>query len=618
MPFSELALGANFLGEGDCSFLVWVPHAKGVELELEEPDRRLIEMEPIENGYFYAAAQAVRPGSNYFYKLNRAEKRPDPASRFQPRGVHGPSQVIDGRAFFWSDRDWSGVPLDRTIFYELHVGCFTPEGTFDAIIPRLPDLKSLGVTMIEVMPVAQFPGGRNWGYDGVYQYAVQNSYGGPDGLKRLVDACHRERLGVALDVVYNHFGPEGNYLGKFGPYFTDRYHTPWGSALNFDGPGSDEVRRFFIENALYWISEFHIDALRLDAIHAIVDPSAKPFIQELAERVQHFARQAGRTVTVIAESDRNDARVITNRDRGGYGLDAHWNDDFHHSLHAVLTGERFGYYQDFDTIHHMAKAFSEGFVYSGERSAFRNRRQGSSTRDIPAERFVVFSQNHDQIGNRAAGERLAALVPLDELKLAAGVVLLSPFVPLLFMGEEYADTSPFQYFISHSDEDLMQKVRVGRRQEFAEFHREDSVPDPQCENTFLRSKLHWELREAGDHLKLLRFYAELIRLRKSIPALANLNKREMRVEAIEPSGLIVERWHKADRVAAFFNFAPRSVAFDCPFALGVWKKMLDSSNSLWTGPGSAVPENIEVRKPATVEIPPWSFSLFHQVRGDGV
>ena len=439
-------------------------------------------------GYHEVLVDGVEPGTLYRYRLDGTLERPDPASRCQPEDVHGPSQVVDSH-FDWDDSAWCGIPLREYILYELHVGTFTPEGTFEAIIPYLPELKALGITAIELMPIAQFPGQRNWGYDGVYPFAVQHSYGGPDGLKRLVQACHRHGLAVVLDVVYNHLGPDGNYLGDYGPYFTERYKTPWGGALNFDGPYSDEVRRFFIDNALFWVTEFRIDALRLDAVHAILDHSAQPFLQELGLALQARAEHMNRRIYAIAESALNDTRIIRSRELGGYGLDAQWNDDFHHALRVLLTDDRGGYYQDFGELGHLAKAFREGFVYAGDYSAYRRRRHGHSSRHMPAQQFVVFAQNHDQVGNRMFGERLSQLVSLEALKLAASAVLLSPFIPLLFMGEEYGEVAPFQYFISHLDPQLVDAVRRGRREEFAAFAWQGEPPDPQDIATFQRAKL---------------------------------------------------------------------------------------------------------------------------------
>jgi maltooligosyltrehalose trehalohydrolase len=375
------SLGATYLGDGRCRFRLWAPFAQTAAVRIVAPQERLIPMEPHERGYHEATVDGIEPGNLYIYRLDDGKDRPDPASRFQPRGVHGPSQVMDS-SFPWEDDSWSGLPLEQYVIYELHAGTFTPEGTFDAIIAHLDRLKELGVTAIELMPVAQFPGDRNWGYDGVDLFAVQSSYGGPAGLKRLVNACHRHGLAVVLDVVYNHLGPEGNYLADFGPYFTDRYRTPWGQAINFDGPGSDEVRRFFIENALYWTTEFHIDGLRLDALHAVFDSSAQPFLEELAAVVHDEADRMGRRVYLFAESDRNDPRFVRSSDSGGYGLDAHWNDDFHHALYTLLTGEQTGYYQDFGKMEDLAKAFREGFIYSGQYSP-----TGSAATALPPATF---------------------------------------------------------------------------------------------------------------------------------------------------------------------------------------------------------------------------------------
>ena len=506
-------LGATLIGDSRCEFLVWAPLADAVDVQTVAPRERRLALVKEDRGYFGGIFEGVGSGTLYFYVMDGSRNRPDPASRFQPQGVHGPSQVIDSH-FPWEDRSWSGPHLRDYIIYVLHTGVFTPEGTFDAVIDRLDGLVELGITAVELMPLGQFPGGRNWGYDGAYPFAVQNTYGGPDGLKRLVNACHQKGLAVVLDVVYNHLGPEGNYLGDFGPYFTERYRTPWGAALNFDGPDSDEVRRYFIENALYWVAECHIDALWLDALHAIMDQSPYPFLAELAEAVHGEAERHNRHIYLIAESDLNDARLLRPRELGGCDLDAHWNDDFHHALHTVITGEKTGYYQDFGQLGQLAKAFREGFIYSGEYSVYRRRRHGSSSSDITPHRFVAFAQNHDQVGNRFLGERLSRLVSFESLKLAAGAVILSPFIPLLFMGEEYGETAPFQYFVSHSDADLIEAVREGRMEEFAAFGRVDDPPDPQAEKTFQRSKLEHGLKLEGDHKVLLRFYRELLRVRK--------------------------------------------------------------------------------------------------------
>jgi maltooligosyltrehalose trehalohydrolase len=515
-------------------------------------------------------------------------------------------------AFPWDDTTWFGPPLQAYIFYELHVGTYSSEGNFDAIIPRLTELKSLGITAIELMPVAQFSGHRNWGYDGVFPFAVQNSYGGPAALKALVRACHRQGIAVALDVVYNHLGPEGNYLGEFGPYFTDRYRTPWGPALNFDGAHSDEVRRFFVENALYWVTDFHIDALRLDAIHAIVDHSAQPLLEELVAAVHQRAAELNRRVYVIAESDLNDVRVIKPSLCGGYGFDAQWNDNFHHALHTLLTGEREGYYQDFGQLRQLAKAYAEGFVYAGEHSSFRRRRHGNSSRTIPAERFIVCAQNHDQIGNRMLGDRLSRLISFEALKLAAGVVILSPYLPLLFMGEEYGELAPFQYFTSHSDPALAAAVKRGRREEFSTWQGE--VPDPQDEATFLRSKINYELRETGGHLILRDFYRALIRLRRINPALAHLSKEDTEVTASEgKKTLFLRRRCPKNQVFLAFSFADSVIAVDAPVPPGRWDKLLDSSDEQWKGVGSRVASKLQSEGEVGLQLNRTSFVLYEQL-----
>ncbi|MGH9794285.1 MAG: malto-oligosyltrehalose trehalohydrolase, partial [Candidatus Acidiferrales bacterium] len=534
---------------------------------------------------------------------------------------------------------------------ELHVGTFTREGTFDAIVPRLDALQQLGVTAIELMPVAQFPGTRNWGYDGAYPYAPQNSYGGPQGLKRLVNACHRRGMAVALDAVYNHLGPEGNYLHDYAPYFSDRYRTPWGEAINFDGPDSDEVRRFFIQNALEWVTDYHLDALRLDAIHAIFDMSPYPFLTELGNVVHRRAAELRREILVIPESERNDARFVERPERGGCGLDAQWEDDFHHALHVLLTGEKSGYYGDFhpagdgaddsaapcaaarDTrgIGALARAMQDGYVYQGEYSAYRRRRHGNSPRAIPAQRLVVFAQNHDQVGNRMAGERLSALVDFESLKLAAGALLLSPFVPLLFMGEEYGETAPFQYFVSHTDAALIEAVRKGRREEFARFRWQGEPPDPQTEATFERCRLNWELRQSGHHAALLALHRELLRLRRERPALRKLDKATVNVTAIDQGPLLfMRRGTGAEQILVAFNFhtavaqvklpapssrakgreSPRAKGRESPRAKERWRKLLDSADQRWQGPGSALPAVLDAREDVMMEVRPRSFVLF--------
>ncbi|MFW6181498.1 MAG: malto-oligosyltrehalose trehalohydrolase, partial [Spirochaetota bacterium] len=494
-PFIHRGIGARYRN-GTCAFTLWAPFAESVELELDGGAHR-IPMRTDPWGY-WVAEERVEPGARYRYLVD-GSALPDPASHSQPEGVHGHSQVVDHHAFAWHDTAWRGLPLERYAIYELHTGTFTPEGTFDAVIPRLEELADLGITAVELMPVAQFPGTRNWGYDGVFPFAVQHSYGGPEGLKRLADACHRRGMALVLDVVYNHLGPEGNHLKQFGPYFTGAYTTFWGEALNFDQEHSSEVRNYFVQNMRHWFERFHIDALRLDAVHAIHDRSARHLLRELSEEADRCSRASGREQLLIAESDLNDPRIVRSRGLHGYGVHGQWSDDFHHALHALLTGERDGYYADFGTPGHLLAALRDGYCYTWKYSRHRKRFFGDLPQGVRRGQLVVCSQNHDQVGNRADGSRLASLVSFEALKLAAGALVLSPFVPLLFMGQEYAEQAPFLYFVSHSDPDLVQAVREGRKKEFAAFARDADFPDPQDPETFRRSVLRWNDRRGGRH-----------------------------------------------------------------------------------------------------------------------
>jgi len=632
----KLDIGATVLDQGKVRFRVWAPMARNLSVRLiSGSGTRDLPMERDERGYFSMMADNAWPGDLYFYLLENEIERPDPTSRFQPRGVHGPSQIIDPAEFQWDDDRWKGLSLKNYILYELHVGTFTEEGTFESVIPCLDYLKGLGITAMELMPVAQFPGSRNWGYDGVHPFAPQNSYGGVAGLKRLVNECHKKGIAVVLDVVYNHLGPEGNYLSSFGYYFTDKYRTPWGEAINFDGPYSDEVRRYFIDNALCWITEYHIDAIRIDAIHGIFDFSARHFLEDLGEAVHRQAERLSRKIYVIPESDLNDVRVINPRETGGYGLDAQWNDDFHHALHTLLTGEEKGYYRDFGKISHLEKTYREGFVYSGQYSEFRKRRHGSSSKEREAHQFIVFSQNHDQVGNRLTGDRLSQTQSFEKLKLAAGVVLLSPYIPLLFMGEEYGEAASFQYFVSHSDESLIEAVRKGRREEFASFQWEGEVPDPQAETIFLNSKINRGLHLQGRHHTHFRFYQELIRLRKGVPPLGHLNKKDLDVRGFEEERLLyVRRWYGAEQIFCLYNFNETLTSFQLShphpippegegkregdrvrvglsLSMGKWIRIIDSASPEWDGPGSLSGDIIESGPLGiSLQIHPHSFVVY--------
>jgi maltooligosyltrehalose trehalohydrolase len=561
-------LGTNYTEDGRLGFLVWAPLKRDLQVKIISPAEDTFRMKKRDDGYFEAVLEGIEPGSRYVYVIDGKLERPDPVSHFQPEGVHLPSEVVMHSAFKWKDSNWRGLRLEDYIIYELHAGTFTGEGTLDALRGRVPYLLELGVTAIELMPVGQFPGTRNWGYDGAYPFAVQNSYGGPEGLKRFVDECHGNGLAVILDVVYNHLGPEGNYIGDFAPYFTDRYRAPWGQAMNFDGPYNDGVRRFFIENAIHWFERYHVDALRIDAVHGMFDMSAKHFLQELQECVRD--RIADRPTYLIPESDLNEVRLINPIEQGGYGLDAQWNDDYHHALHTLLTGEDTGYYMDFGELGHMAKAISEGFVYSGQHSKFRKRGHGSSTVERPPQQFVVFSQNHDQVGNRAQGDRLTTSLSTEQLKLACCMVILSPNLPLLFMGEEYAEKAPFQYFVSHSDHALVEAVRKGRKREFASFGWQD-VPDPQDESTFLRSKINLERSHEGNHREMFDFYKTVIKLRKEFAPLHEVRREDMDVVEFERALLV-------SLPGMFYaaNFDNDPVEIKIPE--GRWQMLLDSTS----------------------------------------
>jgi len=521
------------------SFRVWAPRARRVELVIEG---RRIGMERVgDRGWVEAPVEAAA-GVDYAFSLDGGEPLPDPRSPWQPRGIEGPSRVIDHAAFPWTDDRWRGFHLPSEVLYELHVGTFSPEGTFEGVVGRLDALLELGVGVIELMPVAPFSGRWGWGYDGVDLYAVHEAYGGPEGLKRLVDACHARGLGVILDVVYNHLGPVGNHLHRFGPYFTDRYATPWGEAVNLDGPGSEEVRAFFLDNALMWLRDYHFDGLRLDAIHAFLDGSARHFLEELSERVEGLETTLGRPLWLIAESDLNDPRVVRRREVGGYGIDAQWSDDLHHALHAVLTGEREGYYVDFDGLEDVASALRRVFVHDGRWSTHRQRRHGRPVTDLPGHRFLGYLQTHDQVGNRARGERIGQLVSRGLLEIGAALVLTAPTVPMLFAGEEWAASTPFLYFTDHEDPELAAAVREGRRREFAAFGwAPESVPDPQDPETFARSRLRWSERSESPHREMLDWIRALIALRRGTPELLDGRLDQVAVQVDEAARTIVVR-----------------------------------------------------------------------------
>ncbi|HSF15454.1 MAG TPA: malto-oligosyltrehalose trehalohydrolase [Vicinamibacteria bacterium] len=600
---SRRRLGATPVDGERCHFSVWAPEQARVELRiLGESHPKTLARDDL--GYHQAVFEGVPPGTRYFYRLTDGAERPDPASRYQPEGVHDASEVVD-LDYAWTDQGWTGYPISSYVIYELHVGTFSSEGTFDAVVGYLDRLRELGITVIEIMPVAQFPGSRNWGYDGVFPFAVQASYGGPRGLQRLVDACHRCGLAVVLDVVYNHLGPEGNILGDYGPYFTDVYRTPWGAAINFDGPESEGVRRFFIENALQWIADFHIDGLRLDAVHAILDRSARPFLEELAAEVHALGEVLGRRVALMAESDLNDPRLVRGAALGGYDLDSMWCDDLHHATHVLLTGETSGYYLDFGLVEHLALAWERGMTYAGEYSRYRRRRHGRPMANLERHQIVVSVQNHDQIGNRMLGERLGALVDFESEKLAAGILLMSPFVPLVFMGQEYGETAPFLYFVSHGDPELSEAVREGRRDEFRSFDWKGEVPDPQSEEVFQRSVLNHELRFHGHHAVVHELYRELLALRRRFPAYGMDD-----TTCFEGRKVLLTQRDR--RVWMVFHFGKERIPLVVPLPKGRWVKAFDSSEAKWRGPGSELPETLDSKGEAELSLPGRSFAVYRR------
>jgi len=608
-PVDRRPLGAVPHADGRTSFAVWAPRAEQIVLVLDGGRRVPLERRA---GYAGALVEGCGPGTRYRYEL---DGRPlaDPASRFQPEGVHGPSEVVDLAAHAWADRSWVAPPLHRYAISELHIGTFTPEGTFDAAAGQLDRLAEVGFTAVEPMPLAQFPGRRNWGYDGVFPFAVQDSYGGPAGFQRFVDACHARGLAVVLDVVYNHLGPEGNVLGAYGPYFTDRYRTPWGDAVNVSEAGSDEVRRYFVENALGWFADFHVDALRLDAVHGIVDPTASPFLAELARATADLSAASGRQLLLIAESADNNPAVVTAQAAGGLGLDAQWNDDFHHALHTALTGERHHYYADFGSPGLLARAMAEGFSYQGEHSGFRGRRHGARSTAIEPERLVIFTQNHDHVGNRPQGQRLSTQVGPDQLRLAAAAVLLAPGVPLLFMGEEYGETAPFAYFVDHGDPDLLEAVRRGRAEEIAASTWDEEAADPADPATFAAAVLDPAAERPG-RAQLVALHRRLLALRAEHPALVRSTRQEATAHTEGPV-VVLERRHGTQAVAALFNLGPEPAAARLPEPpSGGWRVLADSAEPELGGQGERAPAAAAAGH--LVALGAWGF-VAYQAGGEG-
>jgi maltooligosyltrehalose trehalohydrolase len=542
---------------------VWAPKAQRVELLLPEEGRR-VAMTEEGDGVFGVMVPGMGEGVRYAYSLDGGAARADPYSLWQPEGSAGPSAVVFPERFPWTDGAWRGVRREALVFYELHVGTFTQEGTFEAVIPRLASVKELGVTAIELMPVGQFSGTRNWGYDGVLPFAAQHSYGGPQGVQKLVDAAHAAGLAIFLDVVYNHFGPEDNSLEEFGPYFNDRYRTPWGRAVNFDAAGCDPVRAFVLDNVRLWLRDLHFDGLRLDAVHAVYDLGATHILQEISGVAAAVGREQSRETHVVAESDLNDPRVLRAADAGGHGMNAQWSDDFHHAVHACLTGETRGYYRDYGERRQVAKVLVEPFLYAGDFSKYRGRKHGAKATGISGDHFVVCVQNHDQVGNRAKGERLGALLRNPaKLRLAASLLLFAPHLPLLFMGEEYAEERPFPFFCSFRGEALIEAVRAGRKREFAEFLGEGELPLPDAEATFASAKLSWSWPEGSAQAGMRRLYQDLLRARREWAGLRDFERRASRLWPDAVEGPVVELVRGVGRgtVRAWFNLSEQTQVF---------------------------------------------------------
>ena len=580
----QRSLGVNFRPGQEPGVRVWAPHANTVSLQVEGKNNIPLQQE--QYGYWQTSCPGLKPGDRYLINVNNKNAYPDPASLSQPDGVHEPSECIDlNEIRKIQDEQWKGIPIQELIIYELHVGTFTPEGTFRAIQQKLDYLTDLGINAIEIMPVAAFPGTRNWGYDGVYPFAVQQSYGGAIEFAKLIKACHQKGIAVILDVVYNHLGPEGNYLSAFGPYFTNKYKTPWGKVINFDDAWCDGVRNYFLENAMMWLRDFHIDGLRLDAVHAMKDFSPRHFLQELSENVLNLNQKTDSQHFLIAESDLNDIRFINPPDQGGYGMDAQWCDEWHHAMHALMTGERQGYYADFGSLEQVVKALNRAWVYDGGFSPYRKKKFGTCTGGQPGQCFVVFTQNHDQIGNRMNGDRLSSLLNHESLKLAAGVMLVSPFIPMLFMGEEYAEESPFQYFASFDDKKLLSLVQEGRKNEFREFKKDADPPDPASEETFERSKLKWDYLE--DELKrcMLAYYKKLIALRKEQPLLKPGNRDHIHAtELADKKTIAIVCQNNKEHLVALMNFNKENVTIEISaLSFSTAQVLIYSAHEQWGG-----------------------------------
>jgi maltooligosyltrehalose trehalohydrolase len=553
---SKRNIGVNFNNSGTADILLWAPLAKKVQLINCSANKNLF-LEKAEYGYWIAKTSGLQPGDRYKFSIDDGEAYPDPASLSQADGVHEASVALDIKSFNWTDTTWKNISLEQYILYEVHTGTFSNEHNFEGIENKLDHLTDLGINAIEIMPVGQFPGSRNWGYDGVYPFAVQQSYGGAKALQKLVNTCHEKGISVILDVIYNHLGPEGNYLPMFGPYFTGKYSTPWGKAINYDDAWCDGVRQYFIENALMWFRDFHIDALRMDAVHAIKDFSPVHIIKEIKQYTNELMKVTGRNHYLIAEMDLNDPVFINPAEKGGFGVDAQWMDEFHHALRVASGQKREGYYSDFNGLPHLAKSYTDAYVYDGQFSKHRKKKFGIKTNN-PGKQFVVFSQNHDHTGNRMMGERTSQLVSHEMCKLMAAAVMVSPYVPMLFMGEEWAETNPFLFFISHTDKELTAIVNKGRKAEFSHFNWQGEPPDPEKEETFNSSLLQWQLLKEEKHKAMYEYYKKLINLRKTSPALKHLDRNNTTALTDEKNKILtLHRWHETQHLVCVMNFSDK-------------------------------------------------------------
>jgi maltooligosyltrehalose trehalohydrolase len=600
-----MRVGATY-NQNNCEWTVWAPKATNVKLALEE-SKQLIDMTKAENGYWATHLEQVKPELDYRFQLDSQPPKPDPASHFQPKGVFGPSRTINHEKYVWKDTAWKGLDFKELVFYEVHVGTFTLEGTFKAMQNRIVELADFGINAVELMPVTQFSGSRGWGYDGVFPFSVQNSYGTPDDLKALIDNCHTHGIAVFLDFVYNHIGPEGNILNDYAPYFTTEHMTTWGPTINVDGINSDGVRNYFLENTLHWFRDYHIDGIRLDAILWIADKSPKHFLAQLNQAVAQYGKQTERKVYMVAESGYNEPAVLTPTDTGGYGFNAQWLDDYHHALFSLLTGENRSYYEDFTKREHLVDALTNAYVYVKKPPEFRRRLAEESFRQIPADMFVVFSQNHDQIGNRLLGDRLTCIAGLEAAKVAAGLILLSPYVPLLFMGEEYGETTPFMFFSDYQDKGLSDAIREGRRKEFTEFHWTGEVPDPQSPQCFIDSKIKWENRNQGINAKIATYYKTLLSLRKQVPALQIGEDRNIKTVTKQGKVLLIEKQKTTSKAYIIANLGKQTQILQAQFDENS-KKNLDSTDPIFGGTGVSLPE-----KPAkSMSVSGFCFAVYLQ------